>query len=301
MVPRKEMRMKIRFLIFTLALLVSSLYFSHDLFTQEVSDKTLNKLKLNKILEKSKQYCRKLEKGAFNFVCSEEIVEIVNHEGVDQQLLLPTRYIPRDTYVLETYENTKKNTYLYEYQLIAKEGEDREKRTLLEKNGKKKNEKNAPLETQYFRYGRIVFGPLGLLNEYWQHYHDYIIVNEEMLDGENTIVVEAVPKPSLDENHPYGKVWVRESDFAILKIEWDQKSLKQLEELKEQASMFDVEQKITLISEFSYEKNGIRFPSRFLFEEAYVNEEGKKIVRSMIHTVYKDYKFFTVDVDVEVK
>jgi hypothetical protein len=84
-----------------------------------------------------------------------------------------------------------------------------------------------------------------------------------------------------------------------LKIEWDQKSLKTLEDLKKQASMFDAEQTITIISEFGYEKNGVMFPSRFVFEEAYVNKEGKKIVRSIIHTVYRDYKFFTVDVDID--
>ena len=122
-----------------------------------------------------------------------------------------------------------------------------------------------------------------------------------LVNGEKTIVVQALPKSSLEGTHPYGKIWVRESDFAILKIEWDQKSLKALEELKKQASMFDADQKITIISEFGYEEKGIRFPSRFLFEEAYVNKEGKKVVRSMIHTVYRDYKFFAVDVDVDFK
>ena len=170
---------------------------------------------------------------------------------------------------------------------------------MLEKNGRKKNEKNAALETRYFRYGRIVFGPLGLLNGYWQRFYDYKIVDEELVNEEKAIVVEALPKKPETGNNPYGKVWVRESDFAILKIEWDQESIKELEELKKQASMFDADQKITIISEFGYEHKGIRFPSRFIFEEAYVNKEGKKIVRSIIHTLYKNYKFFTVDVDVE--
>jgi len=296
--------MRIQALIIAFSFLISFFPLNQNCLAQEVSKKTLNKIKLNKILQKSKQYCQKLEKGAFNFVCFEEVVEKFYHEGVDRQMMVAGGEhdrIPTDAYGYEVYKKTKENTFLYEYQLISKEEQDLEKRTLLEKNGRKKNEKNATLETQYFRYGRIVFGPIGLLNSYWQHYHDYKIVNEEMLNGEKTIVVEAVPKPSLDESHPHGKIWVREADFAILKIEWDQKSLKELEELKKQASMFDAGQKITIISEFGYEKNGIRFPSRFLFEEAYVNKEGKKVVRSMIHTVYKDYKFFTVDVDVDFK
>lgn len=294
--------MKTRTLIFTLVLPLSFFTANQNDLAQEVSKTTLNKVKLNKILQKSKEYCRKLEKGAFNFVCLEEIVERFYHEGVDRQMMVEGGQhdrIPRDAYGYEVYKKTKENTFLYEYQLISKEGRDMEKRTLLEKNGRKKNEKNATLETQYFRYGRIVFGPIGLLNGYWQQYHDYKIMGEEMLNGDEAIIVEVVPKSSLDESYPYGKVWVRESDYAILKIEWDQKSLETLEELRKQASMFGANQSITLISEFGFEKNGIRFPSRFLFEEAYLNKEGKKIVRSIIHTIYKDYKFFTVDVDVD--
>jgi hypothetical protein len=293
--------MKIQVLILAFSFLVSAFPPSLNSFAQEVSKKTLNRVKLNKILQKSKEYCRKLEKGAFNFVCLEEVVEKFYHEGVDQQMMVAGSEhdrVPRDAFGYEVYKKTKENNFLYEYQLIAKAGEDQEKRVLLEKNGKKKNEKDASLETQYFRYGRIVFGPLGLLNGYWQQYHDYEIVGEDKIGADKAIVVAATPKSSLGENHPYGKVWVRESDFAILKIEWDQKSLTTLEELKKQASMFGANQVITIISEFGYEKNEVRFPSRFLFEEAYVNKEGKKVVRSMIHTVYRDYKFFTVDVDV---
>lgn len=293
--------MKIQALLIAFSFLASFFPQSQNGLAQEVSKKTLDKVKLNKILQKSKQYCQKLEKGAFNFVCFEEVVEKFYHEGVDKQMMVAGGdhdRNPSDAFGYEVYKKTKENTFLYEYQLISKKGQDQEKRILLEKNGKKKNDKNATLETQYFRYGRIVFGPLGLLNGYWQQFHDYSIVNEEMVNGEKTIVIQALPKPSLNGNHPYGKIWVRESDFAILKIEWDQKSLKALDELKKQASMFGAEQKITIVSEFGYEKNGIRFPSRFLFEEAYVNKEGKKVVRSMIHTIYRDYKFFTVDVDV---
>lgn len=294
--------MKIKAPILSIMFLLSVFPWSHNCPAQEVSEKTLNKVKLNKILRKSKEYCRKLEKGAFNFVCFEEVVEKFYHEGVDSQMMVAGDdhdRIPRDSFGYEVYKKTKENNYLYEYQLIAKEGKDQEKRTLLEKNGKKKSEKNASLETQYFRYGKIVFGPLGLLNGYWQKYHDYEILDEEIIGEDKAIVVAATPKSSLDGTQPYGKIWIRENDFAILKIEWDQKSLKTLEKQKKQASKFGANQTITIISEFGYEKNGVRFPSRFLFEEAYVNDKGKKVVRSMIHTVYRDYKFFTVDVDVD--
>lgn len=58
------------------------------------------------------------------------------------------------------------------------------------------------------------------------------------------------------------------------------------------------EPRITLTSEFGIEKNGIRFPSRLFSEEAYVNRQGKKVKLSETSVVYRDYRFFIVDVDV---
>jgi hypothetical protein len=145
--------MKTQAFIFVITFLTSLSAVNQNLMAQEVSKKTLNKVKLNKILKKSREYCQKLEKGAFNFVCLEEVVEKFYHEGVDRQMTVAGGdhdHVPRDSYGYEIYKKTKENTYLYEYQLIAKEGKDQEKRTLLEKKGKKKNEKNATLETQYF-------------------------------------------------------------------------------------------------------------------------------------------------------
>jgi hypothetical protein len=50
------------------------------------------------------------------------------------------------------------------------------------------------------------------------------------------------------------------------------------------------------------EKNGIRFPSRVFLEEAYQRKKNKK--KSVVSSVtidYKNYQFFTVDVDVNYK
>ncbi len=54
--------------------------------------------------------------------------------------------------------------------------------------------------------------------------------------------------------------------------------------------------RITLRTEFSVEKNGIRFPSKLSLEEAYLTERGRVFVRSETNVVYKDFKFFTVEV-----
>ncbi len=55
--------------------------------------------------------------------------------------------------------------------------------------------------------------------------------------------------------------------------------------------------RILQVTEFEIEKSGIRFPNRFHIEEAYITKSGKKRIRSVLDAVYRDYKFFTVEVE----
>lgn len=292
---------KMNTLTLRLLLFLIILIFFQYIPAQDKPTIAADKVKLAAILKKTREYCTKLENSAFHFVCLEEVTEKISiPEGLTQDITaVNLRDFDSSTHRLKRTGKTDVNTFLYDYQLIRKEGQDEETRVLLEKNKKKIHRKGALLEIQQFRYEKLIFGPSGLLSQYWQRYHDYEIVREEMLNGEKIVVIEAVPKPSLSENYPFGKIWVRESDFAILKIEWDEKSLEHLQSIKERAERYRAEPRITLISEFGYEKNEIRFPSRFTFEEAYLDTKGEKFIRLEITVVYKDYKFFTVDVDVK--
>jgi len=69
--------------------------------------------------------------------------------------------------------------------------------------------------------------------------------------------------------------------------------------VEERAAQLKAKPCITSVSEFDIEKNGIRFPSRVIFEEAYINQQGKKLVACEVTITYKDYKFFTVEFDVK--
>jgi hypothetical protein len=45
-------------------------------------------------------------------------------------------------------------------------------------------------------------------------------------------------------------------------------------------------------------KNGIRFPSRLFVEEAYISAWGRAFVRSETAVVYRNFRFFTVEVEI---
>lgn len=254
------------------------------------SQDSADQMELKAILKKVGDYCQKLEKGAYYFVCQEEISEKVDYS--------------RDFWLLNPKFHFK---YLYDYQLIKKENVTKESRILLERNGLKVYEEGAALETKTFRHQHVLLRTVDLFSAFGDTFNDYNMIGEETLFGEEAIVIEAFPKTSYEHKFLYGvepsyllgKIWVKKDDYSILKIVWNPKIIKDFKNIEELAERYKAEPRITIISEYKFEKNGIRFPSRLFVEEAYIDQGGKKFIRSETEIIYRDYKFFTVETEVK--
>jgi hypothetical protein len=192
-----------------------------------------------------------------------------------------------------------KNKYVYDFQFIRRDNQVKETRTLLEENGKKKNEKNASLKTKIFKFKGVLSGPVGILGECWQPYYNYKIVGEDEVNGLPAVVLNVVPKPGYKMDFLFGKVWFDQNDFSVLKVEWSPQRIGNYAVFESLGVKYKSESHITIISEFLVEKNGIRFPNSFFLEEAYINKKGKKFIRSETKVTYRGFKFFTVEVEVK--
>jgi hypothetical protein len=270
------MRVKIIKMFFFFFFILSILPAHNFLIYCEDNEKD-DSIELSQILEKAASYCERLEHASLHFVCNEEIKERLYHYG---------RFF-------------RQNTYVYDYQLIRKDNIIKERRILLEENGKEKKEENAELKTQRFTHKYVIFGPIGLLCESQQQNHDYVVEKEDKLKGDQCLVIEAIPKSQEESDHLYGRVWIRKNDCSIMKIEWNQESMGNIERIKEDAKKLGVKPRITFISEYAYEKNGIRFPSKYFVREEYIKRRRYK--KSETTVFYKNYKFFTVETDVKIK
>lgn len=254
-----------------------------------------NKLELETILKKSAEYCERLANSVLYFVCKEEITEKIYRRFS----ALSTRDDLKEFYPLAT-GGTVKNVYVYDYQLIRKKNEFKEQRILIEENGKKKHEESAPLKTIFFKHENIVFGPIGLLSSYWQPRYDYRILKEKKFKGDKAVIIEATPKSGYTFDHPYGKIWVRKTDLSILKIEWYQQSIKGYEYVEETARRLRAKPHISLVAEYGFEKNEIRFPSKYSLDEVYIiTRGGNRYRKSETVILYRNYKFFTVEWEVK--
>ena len=267
--------------------------FSSQVFSPQVDSHSTGQAELETILKKCAEYCERLSHSILFFVCKEKITERISsrHTTLPKGL---ERF--RHTYTL-----TAKNVYVYDYQLYRKGNDIKERRILIEENRKKKHEENAPLKTQAFEHENVVLGPIGLLSSYWQTFHDYRIIKEEKFKGDKTVILEAVLKPEYTFQHLSGNIWVRKSDFCILKIQWFQHSIRGYGHVEETAKKLKAEPRLTLCAEYGYEKNGIRFPSKYSLDEVYIIRGRGRYHKSKTVVLYDNYKFFSVETEHAIK
>ena len=178
--------------------------------------------------------------------------------------------------------------------MIQKGNDIKETRVLLRKNGRKKNVDGSSLLTRYYIFEKIIFGPIEILSDHWQDYYYFSIDKHEILMGKKVVVIDAVPRSIISDNFLFGKIWIKEEPFQILKIEWNPKSIRNFRTVMEDVSKKNADPYINYFTEFGIIKRGVCFPSRCYIEIGYINEQGEKYVNLLANVLYKDYMFYKV-------
>jgi len=264
-------------------------------------------LPLESLLDRATEYCRRLESSAFDFVCREEITESLD-PGLDVGLkrsgaAVVTEYPGATRYSGPTLiiRNIRKikHTYVYDYQCVRAGRAIREVRTQLKEDRKKKVVPNADLATSVVVFGNALLGPVGIFGERFRPSYNFLIAGEDTIGKTRVLVIDATPRPGAPPTRNlYGKAWVDPKTGDILRIEWSENRVGHYDIFEERGKKFGRTPRLVIRSDFSAEKNGIRFPSRLYVEEAYLSEKGKAFVRSKTEVIYTDFKFFSVAYDV---
>ena len=282
-----------------LPLILLFIFHSIQIFGQTENLRKNNQAELEKILGKCAEYCEKLTHSVLDFVCREKITEEITNIDPRRSEVLEELSSSTSTRSSVNREGSELNTYVYDYQMIRKDNLITNRRILLRENGNKKHEEDAQLKIKRFKHQNILFGPIALLDIQWQPFYDYKIIRREKVKRDNVVVIEATPKDTNKSENPYGKVWIREDDFSIVKIEWDQRSLPNLDLFEQDAKNFRARPEIKFNVEYGFEKNGIRFSSDYSVVETYYRGKTPYFIRSRLFVTYRKYKFFTVESDVK--
>jgi hypothetical protein len=259
------------------------------------------------LLEKTAVYCRNLEHAALNFVCNEDVVEkmFATRRAMDQyatdQAFSGNMEWSKNGSMEWGKNGVISREWIYDFQLIRQSGTTQEKRTLIAENGEKRKDENAELKTTRFRHRNVFLGPIGLLGERAQAKHTYQFVKEGMVDGEPALVIEATPREKTGTDL-FGKAWVRARDGAVVRIEWEPASMENYAAIEQFSDRIGKTPQITFVSEYGFEKNGLRFPNVYDVTEAYkglATTWGNVFSKTTV--TYKDYKFFQVETAVDIR
>lgn len=270
-------------------------------------------LPLETLLAKAAEYCRKLESSAFDFVCREEIRETIDPKLDAAHNSLPGRSpaaipeapppsgTPRYSGpgVNVSWTKKVKRSFVYDYRCIRSGRAIRETRTQLEENGKKKVVSNAELQTSVVVFGTALLAPIEMFGERFQPGYDFAIAGPDRIGGTPVLIIDARPKPGAPPTRNlYGQAWLDPATGDILRIEWSESRVGNFDVFAQRGELYKRTPRLIIRSEFSAEKNGLRFPSRLSVQETYLKGSGKAFVRSRTEVVYKDFKFFTVEFEV---
>jgi hypothetical protein len=290
----------IKVIVLSILFFLSSAFLQSGLSAENIQAKDSETILLKTILENCAEYCQRLSEVALFFVCEEKIRETIYNRSQRTVVLKSGRTYTMSAPEMTAQAQDEKNKYVYDYQLVRNGKNIKESRILLQENGHKKSEKNAPLKTKRFNYKHVIYGPIGLLSSDAQQKFDYRLVKERRYRGSKVVIIKATPKKGKDVDYLYGTIWINKDDFSIVKIEWDQASLKNLKAMENIADQMDAKPLVSFSSEYKFEKNGIRFPSRFSIQEAYIHKRyRRRLLKSETTVIYDKYKFFMVDTEIK--
>ena len=251
-------------------------------------------LNLQTMLKKCEGYCERLSNTVLSLVCVEKVIQDAFH-GRPVALVSSSS----SPYVMSTRTRPERKEFRYDYQLLKRNNEIREIRRLLDKDGRPEGKEAVSLKDLRFEHKNIIMGPIGVMGGNQQKHYDYRLVKKTQFNNIETWIIEVLPKPGYESDNLDGRVWISQKDGSILKIEWNQQSIKGYETLIEECKRDGLEPFITLTSEYMHIKNGIRFPSRYELMERYSYRGNRKFTASKKIVTYEDYRFFTVETHVK--
>jgi len=261
---------------------------------------------LRTVLDKCAEYCQKLSVSALYYFCHEEIHEIIKNVVLKNAALwmmggklgLKENEAIVAKHKEPVLQGGGKKNYVYDYQLINKEGKIEERRILLEENGKKVSEENVRQGTKRTFSLKPIYVPIWLLDHEQRPMFSYMMTKDEKIKGKKVYVIEVKSRQRKGGDIKRGKIWVDKGNFRILKAEVETSLLAGYEQILEECSLYHLKPVFTATHFFEVEKNGILFPSQ---SEICVEYTGllwpKTDMKAKAEIKYKNYRFFIVETE----
>jgi len=256
-------------------------------------------LEMSTLLQRAAEYYKRLEAAVVYYFCVETVTEML-HPVPEKHKGFVAFHADAKGWPSLYPKKTLKNEWVYDYQMLRRGKSVQERRVLLRENGLEKKQEHASLKIRIFDYWTMAFGPNAFDKEF-QERSAFTLLRRERIFGRDALVVQVEPRPPIPSNLMWGLSWIDEVDSTFLRIEFSPRSIRNFFSLERKGRDLHAVPDTTIQIEFAVLHDGIRFPSRFRIEEAYIADDGERFALSSIDVAYTDYRFFSVDVRVNEK
>jgi hypothetical protein len=190
----------------------------------------------------------------------------------------------------------KKKYFIYDYQIILKNGKITESRTLIREKNKKVNIRNAPLKTR-FSSEHSFYMPLIFARENQDMYR-YALLREQRIKGIKTYKISVEPKSPEAGDVAHGLAWVSREDGSVVAIRVHPRSFKGAEKLRKTAMESGYDLMLTDEHLYLKERDGIRFPTQTIISEGYISTISSRrrgFTNAYTRFTFTKYRFFNVE------
>ncbi|MCX6579948.1 MAG: hypothetical protein NT166_07155 [Candidatus Aminicenantes bacterium] len=269
---------------------------------------------LQTILDNTAAYCEKLKTAAFQYTCTEKVVETIEtsiqSKTINRDL---SRFLRRGwiTPYRDGTDNNRgaRNEFVSQYQAIQQDNQTREQRLLLEHNGKKILKENASLNTIIYSPNAFL-APLFLFDKQNRDKFEYKLLKNDKTMNRDAYVIEMRLHNGEEEKPVFAKAWIDAGDFSVLKFEAFPDSFQGYDSLAKTVAQNTGNIKIKDIHYFGYNRDGIRFPSSTKITITYTENKSipgkdpdlkeQSLTKITSSFSYKKYKFFNVTVEAPI-
>lgn len=252
--------------------------------------------RLNALLRRAAEYCRRLEGALLNFICEEEVVETFDHSQPLAEVLLG----PALAANAQGGIGRDPQRRLYDYQLVSLGEGIREQRILLRKSAKATGVQTKDLIVSHYSLSKMIYTPIEIFAASQSLSFDYRILGEERDAGGLLTIIEAIPLEFMVPPLSFGKAWLRE-DGRVERIDLNFKSIQHYEEVAQAARWHKRLPAITFVIHFGKVFKGLGFPSVIRLRDAFLDANGRESLVSSVDITYDQFRFHTVETREEIQ
>jgi periplasmic protein TonB len=256
-------------------------------------------------LDRSYEYCRKIDDIAHFYLCRERIAETIKSiVNVGRSMMGSTEI---DGQVISVQVGSfvpglaspETNRYVNDYQITSQNNRVTELRTLVEPPS---NKRDSLFGKKPLLFPIPITVPTRLLAPGFRDEHNYSFGEDDKISGKNCRTITLKARRKLGVEIKKATLWIEKEGGQVVQaeIEYDASAID--ERILAECHQYYLAPHMRALFEYGEEKNGVLFPSRseIVLDYSQLSRTNIRDTKMKLDIRYDNYRFFTVETEPKI-